>query len=47
MHTGVLLEKDVFLLQALNKNENIINAGNWVLSENRINKIPAGKTNLS
>ena len=29
------LKTDVFLLHVLNKNENIINAGYWVLSENR------------
>ena len=29
--------KYVFLLHVLNKNENIINAGYWVLSENRKN----------
>ena len=29
--------KNVFLLHVLNKNENIINVGYWVLSENRKN----------
>ena len=29
--------KHVFLLEVLNKNENIINAGYWLLSKNRKN----------
>ena len=33
----VLFEKYVFLLHMLNKDENIINVGSWVLSENRKN----------
>ena len=32
-----ILRKYVFLFHVLNKNENIINAGYWVLSENRKN----------
>ena len=39
--------KNVFLLHVLNKNENIINVGYWVLSENRKNEFPARKTSLS
>ena len=35
-NTGLLFE-NMFLLHVLNKNENIINAGYWVLSENRKN----------
>ena len=39
--------KYVFLLHVLNKNENIINAGYWVFSENRKNYFLARKTKLS
>ena len=39
--------KYAFLLHTLNKNENVINAGYWVPSENRKNLFPARKTNLS
>ena len=41
------LKISVFLLHVLNKNESIINAGYWVLSEDRKNWFPARKTNLS
>ena len=34
---GSIVWKYVFLLHVLNKNENIINAGYWVLCENRKN----------
>ena len=33
----------VFMLHELNRKENIINAGYWVLSENRKNELPARK----
>ena len=37
-NTGLLLENNyVFLMHVLNKNETVINAGNWVLSENHKN----------
>ena len=39
--------KYVFLLQVLNKDKDIINAGYGVFSENRKNLFPARKTNLS
>ena len=44
---GLLFENNVFLLHVLNKNENIINAGYWLLSENRKKLIPSKKNNLS
>ena len=33
-HIVVLFEKYIFLSHVLNKNEKLINAGYWVLSEN-------------
>ena len=47
-HTDLLFKKYViiFLLHVLDKNENIINARYWILSENRKNYFPARKTNV-
>ena len=39
-----ILKKYVFLLHVLNEKENIVNAGYWVLSENRKNYFLSKKT---
>ena len=46
-NAGLLLENMSFYCTYSIKNENIINAGCWVLEENHKNQFPARKTNLS